>query len=103
MSEPSAKSNADAYSDEKRTLSDDNGVATYQTSDSSSELGFGGEASLPPPPTLTEEQEKRLYRKIDKRLMPILSLMYLGAFLDRGRSNPLLHYQHVLAHIYHEN
>ncbi|KAK0213610.1 MFS general substrate transporter [Armillaria fumosa] len=45
---------------------------------------FGGEATLPPPPELTEEQEKKLWRKIDLRLMPILSLMYLFSFLDRG-------------------
>ncbi|PAV19560.1 MFS general substrate transporter [Pyrrhoderma noxium] len=40
--------------------------------------------SLPPPPVLDHEQEKRLYRKIDLRLMPILSIMYLCSFLDRG-------------------
>ncbi|KAK0185190.1 MFS general substrate transporter [Armillaria mellea] len=44
----------------------------------------GGEATLPPPPGLTDEQEKKLWRKIDLRLMPILSLMYLFSFLDRG-------------------
>ncbi|KAG0702235.1 MFS general substrate transporter [Suillus ampliporus] len=35
-------------------------------------------------PMLTPEQERKLWRKIDLRLMPILSLMYLLAFLDRG-------------------
>jgi hypothetical protein len=35
-------------------------------------------------PQLTAEQEKKLWRKVDLRLMPILSLMYLVAFLDRG-------------------
>ena len=45
---------------------------------------FGGEATLPPPLALTDEQEKKLWRKIDLRLMPILSLMYLFSFLDRG-------------------
>ncbi|KAF9518068.1 hypothetical protein BS47DRAFT_1380020 [Hydnum rufescens UP504] len=35
-------------------------------------------------PSLTAEEEKRLYRKIDLRLMPILALMYLLAFMDRG-------------------
>ncbi|KAL0564185.1 hypothetical protein V5O48_017868 [Marasmius crinis-equi] len=38
----------------------------------------------PPSPQLTEEQETKLWRKIDRRLMPILSLMYLMSFLDRG-------------------
>lgn len=47
-------------------------------------LDFGGDSTLPPPPKLTLEEEKRLYRKIDLRLMPILSLMYLCSFLDRG-------------------
>ncbi|KAJ7693398.1 MFS general substrate transporter [Mycena rosella] len=45
---------------------------------------FGGESSLPPPPSLTAEEERKLWRKIDLRLMPILSLMYLLSFLDRG-------------------
>lgn len=45
---------------------------------------FGGDSILPPPPQLTAEEEKRLWRKIDYRLMPILTLMYLCSFLDRG-------------------
>ncbi|KAL0946275.1 hypothetical protein HGRIS_012527 [Hohenbuehelia grisea] len=47
-------------------------------------IDFGGESMLPPPPTLTLEQEKKLWRKIDLRLMPILTGMYLFSFLDRG-------------------
>ncbi|KAI0340965.1 MFS general substrate transporter [Trametopsis cervina] len=39
---------------------------------------------LPPPPKLTPEEEKKLYRKIDLWLMPILTIMYLASFLDRG-------------------
>ena len=35
-------------------------------------------------PRLTPEQERKLWRKVDMRLVPILSLMYLLAFLDRG-------------------
>ncbi|KAJ7141373.1 MFS general substrate transporter [Mycena epipterygia] len=53
---------------------------------SSEHLDFGGESSLPPPPTLTVEEERQLWRKIDLRLMPILSLMYLLSFLDRGNA-----------------
>ncbi|EJD01968.1 MFS general substrate transporter [Fomitiporia mediterranea MF3/22] len=49
-------------------------------------VDFGGASSLPPPPDLTAEEEKRLYRKIDLRLMPILSLMYLCSYLDRGNA-----------------
>ncbi|KAG1731485.1 MFS general substrate transporter [Suillus paluster] len=40
--------------------------------------------SLKNVPTLTPEQERKLWRKIDLRLIPILSLMYLLSFLDRG-------------------
>lgn len=47
-------------------------------------IDFGGDSKLPPPPILTEEQERKLWRKVDLRLMPILSLMYLFSFLDRG-------------------
>ncbi|GJE93045.1 MFS general substrate transporter [Phanerochaete sordida] len=42
------------------------------------------EGQLPPPPTLSAAEEKALYRKVDLRLMPILTLMYLCSFLDRG-------------------
>ena len=36
-----------------------------------------------PPLVLTPAEEKRLYRKIDWRLMPILTLLQLSSFLDR--------------------
>lgn len=39
------------------------------------------------PRALTAEEEKRLWRKVDLRLMPILSAMYLLAFMDRGMSH----------------
>jgi hypothetical protein len=45
---------------------------------------FGGESQLPPPPTLSKEEERKLWRKIDLRLMPMLCLMYLMSFMDRG-------------------
>lgn len=66
-------------------LDPEKGPAEYleQTSEV---LDFGGDATLPSPPTLTEEEEEALYRKIDLRLMPILSVMYLCSFLDRGES-----------------
>ncbi|KAF9505787.1 hypothetical protein BS47DRAFT_1306165 [Hydnum rufescens UP504] len=37
-------------------------------------------------PASHSRKEKRLYRKIDLRLMPILSLVYLLAFMDRGNA-----------------
>ncbi|KAJ6521970.1 MFS general substrate transporter [Mycena vulgaris] len=61
--------------------------ASLEKSDSQSANGsidFGGESSLPPPPSLSAEEERKLWQKIDLRLMPILSLMYLLSFLDRG-------------------
>ena len=42
------------------------------------------EGSVPPPPRLSPEEQKRAYRKVDLRLMPMLTLMYLASFLDRG-------------------
>jgi hypothetical protein len=35
-------------------------------------------------PQFTEEQQKAVWAKIDRRLLPILSLLYLFSFLDRG-------------------
>jgi hypothetical protein len=35
-------------------------------------------------PHFTQEQEKRVLRKMDLRLIPMLSILYLLAFLDRG-------------------
>lgn len=36
------------------------------------------------PPVLTLEQQKKLWHKIDMRILPILTLMYLFSFMDRG-------------------
>ncbi|KAF7315092.1 hypothetical protein MIND_00023400 [Mycena indigotica] len=49
---------------------------------------FGGESLLPAPPSLTQAQARNLYRKLDIRIMPVLALMYLFSFLDRGFSYP---------------
>ena len=43
-----------------------------------------GVEGTPPCPDLTPEQQKRAYRKVDLRLLPILTIMYLASFLDRG-------------------
>ncbi|KAH7908986.1 MFS general substrate transporter [Hygrophoropsis aurantiaca] len=37
-----------------------------------------------PPYELNADEERKLWRKVDMRLMPIMSLMYLLSFLDRG-------------------
>ncbi|KAH0838727.1 MFS general substrate transporter [Lanmaoa asiatica] len=38
------------------------------------------------PRMLSPEEEKRLWRKVDLRLMPILCVMYLLSFMDRGNA-----------------
>ena len=55
-----------------------------ENASAASVVDFGSDSKLPPPPQLTLEQEKKLYRKVDLWLMPILTLMYLASFLDRG-------------------
>jgi len=64
----------------------DHTVGSNSDEERLSVLDFGGDSQLPPPPTLTPEQERALYRKVDLRLMPILASMYLLSFLDRGLS-----------------
>ncbi|KAG5636843.1 hypothetical protein H0H81_006636 [Sphagnurus paluster] len=63
-------------SGEKRDslIHEEKGATTERSS--STRYDSDGEAELPPPPNLTEAEEKRLYRKIDARLMPILALLY---------------------------
>jgi hypothetical protein len=38
------------------------------------------------PPTLTPKEEARAWRKVDIRLIPIVALLYLFSFMDRGTS-----------------
>lgn len=42
------------------------------------------QSERPTSSTLTPEEERRLWRKIDIRLIPIPALLYLCSFLDRG-------------------
>lgn len=49
-----------------------------------------GEDGLPPPPAYTAEEERRLWRKIDMRIIPIATLMYLVSYLDRGNIGTLM-------------
>ncbi|XP_006457076.1 hypothetical protein AGABI2DRAFT_188790 [Agaricus bisporus var. bisporus H97] len=62
---------------------DDSPVDTKSTG---LDFDFGGESTLPPPPKLTSKEEKRLWRKIDLKLMPILTVVYLVSFIDRGNA-----------------
>lgn len=43
-------------------------------------------------PILTAEEEKRLWRKVDMRLIPISVLLYLMSYLDRGNIGSFLLY-----------
>ncbi|KAF8828406.1 hypothetical protein HHX47_DHR4000729 [Lentinula edodes] len=56
-----------------------------------SEYDFGGESQLLRPPVLSEDNERKLWRKIDLRLMPILCVMYLMSFMDRGNIGTCAH------------
>lgn len=67
------------------SLEEEKREEAIETISSESVTDYGGDTSLPPPPKLTPEQEKKLYRKVDLWLMPILTLMYLFSFLDRGK------------------
>ncbi|KAI0319733.1 MFS general substrate transporter [Amylostereum chailletii] len=66
-----------------------NEVATYEHAREDQEhYELEGEKELPPAPQFTPEQERAIYRKIDRKLMPILAIMYLMSFLDRGAWSP---------------
>jgi len=56
----------------------------------SADIDFGGEASLPPPPILTPEEENKLWGRIDRRITPMISLMYMVAPPDRGELHEFL-------------
>ena len=43
----------------------------------------------PAPPVLSEEEERRLWRKIDWHIMPIVTVMYLCSFVDRSNIGEL--------------
>lgn len=54
-------------------------------------------------PTLTSEEEARAWRKIDMRLMPILALLYLFCFLDRGALSWILALGSHLTHYFRKH
>ncbi|KAH9923112.1 MFS general substrate transporter [Amylocystis lapponica] len=69
-------------SDSRRVSVEKNEIETVEHVSPKGALAGGNDYKEPP--MLTPEEEKKLWRKIDMRLMPILSLMYLCSFLDRG-------------------
>lgn len=46
-------------------------------------------------PALSPEQQRRLWRKVDMRILPVLSALYLCCYLDRGTLHPILK-QHIV-------
>lgn len=54
----------------------------------------GGEESLPPPPVLTPEHERRLWRRIDWRFVPIMTMLCSASFLDRSNIGECSHLEH---------
>ncbi|KAI0356824.1 MFS general substrate transporter [Trametes cingulata] len=66
------------------SLSPEEKVARTETLLTITSLSADGTDGLPPPPILTPEEEKRLWRKIDMRLIPIMTLLYLVSYIDRG-------------------
>lgn len=51
------------------------------------EEGLDSPLGVPPPCVVFDpKQESRLWRKVDLRLMPMIALMYLFCFMDRGKS-----------------
>ncbi|KAJ4484472.1 hypothetical protein C8R41DRAFT_921734 [Lentinula lateritia] len=73
------------------TSSLQNEKASGEHLENASEYDFGGESQLLRPPVLSEEDERKLWRKIDLRLMPILCVMYLMSFMDRGNIGTCAH------------
>ncbi|KAJ3848511.1 hypothetical protein EV368DRAFT_86536 [Lentinula lateritia] len=73
------------------TSSLQNGEASGEHLENASEYDFGAESQLLRPPVLSEEDERKLWRKIDLRLMPILCVMYLMSFTDRGNIGNCAH------------
>jgi hypothetical protein len=48
------------------------------------------DASIIEPSDISPEAERKLIRKLDLQLIPVIVLLYLFSFLDRGMLPPLL-------------
>ena len=66
-------------------------LSEHDTITTTTALGHGRGAKLQPPPLVREmsaeqraEAEARLRRKIDTRLLPMITLMYIMNYLDRS-------------------
>ena len=70
-----------AMSNGRKAFVDANTVVTAYLEKSESETL--GDPTLPAPPQLTPAEEEKLWLKLDRRLLPILALMYLMSYMDR--------------------
>lgn len=68
-------------SDRRKACVDANTVVTTYLEKSESESL--GDSTMPTPPQLTPAEEEKLWLKLDRRLLPILALMYLMSYMDR--------------------
>jgi hypothetical protein len=62
-------------------MAPDNSKRSKDSSVDNSQLGFGN----PIPDQIDKMREERLIRKMDFRLIPLVMLIYLFSFLDRGK------------------
>ena len=82
-------SGSDKVSVEEKKQIQEEAIETVSSTASIQGIDFGGDSKLPPPPKWTPDKERKLYRKVDLWLMPILTLMYLCSFLERGNIGAL--------------
>lgn len=64
-------------------LKDDKGMPLDAEKPGSEELEVIAETGIPP--VVDEETEKRLLKKLDRRIIPCICWIYLMNFMDRGR------------------
>ena len=74
-----AQSPTNATTEEKMTKMEGNTTKTYSASLAAAEVA-----------DYTPEDEKRINRKIDFHLVPVLTVLYLMSYLDRGNSEYIL-------------
>lgn len=76
---PSAESSPSTPSIEKGKIEDMIEIFDADSSETSK-----SDSALRSMPALTAEEERTLWRKVDMRLVPIATALYLVSYLDRG-------------------
>ncbi|KAL4072327.1 hypothetical protein J3A83DRAFT_3019305 [Scleroderma citrinum] len=62
------------------------GKFQHETTAGTPKDGHSAPLEVPPRVVFDPKQESRLWRNVDLRLMPMIALMYLLCFMDRGKS-----------------